>query len=939
MGWNGRAAALAAAAGATVFLASLSHAHAADAAPPGAPANAGVDSDKSEIKAAAAPTIVLTRRQWDDSGKFSLGDFLQTLPQQGNAPNLLVNNGGDGATRISLRSLGVSRTLVLVDGRRTVNSGLGASDSVDLNTLPDAAVDHVEVLTDGASALWGSGAVAGVVNIVTRHGFEGFEARADYGISARGDGQAAEVDVLDGHSTEKASYLLALSFDDQRPVWAGDRSWSAQSLIYDYGSGMVAPGASSATPQGSVNLFAAAQCLALCSALLGSGSDVFIHDPSAPLGWRPFTNADRYNFAPLNYLSTPTRRAQIFLDGDLDLGDVRAYYQAWYTWRRSEQQLAPQPLLTGQDGFVVSAFNLYNPFGADVYDVRRRLVEFGPRTFREDAGTYRVLAGLDGVLRSAGPFTGWNWDLAVDYGRSSGTLYTNGLYSNSRVAAALGPSLLLGGAPRCVSNPGDSGSVIPGCVPLNLFDGPGSIDAAQVAWARFQGRTGLDDSLLSVTGRLSGGLVGLPSGRKARLSLGWEFRRERGSEVVDPGIAAGDAADGYYVSTRGSQRSEELRAELAAPILAGGPLVRLFEIDAAGDYAHYGSFGGIFSYRFGWRLEAGDARLYGSYARSFRAPDLRELSAGVTLNYPFAVDPCFEFSAVPPKVAAQCVATGVPAPGSLDFGYQEPTYEGGNPRVGPEKSRTLTLGLAFAPRNISGLSLNLDYYRIDIEDVIDAIGAAGILQLCYPFDGSAPDPLACAAIVRDPVSGLILHIDDTVRNDGSLKTDGFDLQVRASRETAIGHLGFLLDATWVNSFTRASLIGPTIRGVGNFDLGAVPRFKANAELTWARNGWGARLGARYVSPMKECDPDCYAPYVDPFEKTTSRRIPAWVVVDAQVGRHLVRWSMGLTDIAIGVNNLFDRAPPFVSSALQDNSDPSLYDFLGRFVYLRLTHTL
>src|SRR5882672_2810170 len=310
-----------------------------------------------------APVTVLTRQQWQESGKLTIGDFLQTLPEQGNAPNFQLNNGGatysaDGATRVNLRSLGVTRTLVLVNGRRYVNSGVGASPSVDLNSIPAAAVERIEVLKDGASAIYGSDAIAGVVNVITRKTFNGTEASAQYGLAgAANDARTFDAQVTTGRSGQFGNFLFSVGFFDQGASWLRDRPWSANALTYDYTVPEAQPGGSSRTPQGTIRLpqtlagDPGPQCVTgtLCRQLVDRSNATpgidwrknFIRDPTDPLGWRPMLGADAYNFAAENYLTIPSQRIQAYSAGDTRFGSVRPYYELTYVQRNMQQNAAP----------------------------------------------------------------------------------------------------------------------------------------------------------------------------------------------------------------------------------------------------------------------------------------------------------------------------------------------------------------------------------------------------------------------------------------------------------------------------------------------------------------------------------------------------------------------------------------------------------------------
>src|SRR5882762_3088093 len=206
-----------------------------------------------------APVTVVTREQFEQSSRMTIGDYLQTMPEQGNAPNFQLKTGGinygaDGTTRINLRSLGIQRTLVLINGRRVVPGGLGASAAVDLNTIPSEAIDRVEVLKDGASAVYGSDAIAGVVNIITRRSYNGTDLGAQYGASGRGDAQTLDAHITTGTTGDNAGALFSVRYFNQKDSWLRDRTWSQQALDFDYTGGGVSPSGSSRVPQGALRI-------------------------------------------------------------------------------------------------------------------------------------------------------------------------------------------------------------------------------------------------------------------------------------------------------------------------------------------------------------------------------------------------------------------------------------------------------------------------------------------------------------------------------------------------------------------------------------------------------------------------------------------------------------------------------------------------------------
>jgi outer membrane receptor protein involved in Fe transport len=923
-----------------------------------------------------APVTVLTREQWQQSGKLTLGDFLQSLPEQGNAPNFQLNNGGatygaDGSTRINLRSLGVTRTLVLVNGRRVVPAGLGASSAVDLNSIPSAAVERIEVLKDGASAVYGSDAIAGVVNIITRKTMNGTELGAQYGITPKGDAETFDAQLSSGRSGDFGNFIFSAGYFNQKESWLRDRDFSKFAYTYDYTLSQAQPGGSSRTPAGVIQLPSQANgspdpfctpgtlCYQIFQSYPANWFKRFVHDPNAPLvpNWRPFVGADRYNYAAENYLTIPGERVQIYSGGDAKLGFGRPYFEASYVQRHSQQNAAPMPLNPGDYTYAgtftpifVSRQSMWNPFGVDLAFAGRRLVEFGRRTYTQDLDTFRIVTGIDGTLPDvAGPLRGWYWDASLNYGRTSGTFTTGGSIRNSRIAAAVGPSKRdANGVPRCYRDINDPNSVIAGCVPINLFGGPnnGSIDPTQIAALGFDGTSRAFDQMVTVDGNVSGELLTLASDRPVSLALGYEFRRQAGAQIADPVAAEGDSADFNFSSTQGSFKANEAYAELSLPLLANVSGVRDLEASAAGRYVNYSTFGGKFTYKFGARYTPiPDITVRGTYSTAFRAPSISELYLGKSETAPTVRDPCADLTAASPQLIAQCTAAGVPIKGSGDTGNQELAHVGGNANLTAETAKIFTAGVVFQPQAVRNFSVTVDYYNITVDDPVGTIGLPTILQGCYPGTLATPYDPYCKLIQRGGPSGAILFVTDFNTNLKQIRTGGIDVAARYALPTEFGRFGLALDGNWLAYYDRDQPQAPTINGKGNFDLGALPPLKVNGAVTWAFAGLTAGVVGRYVSTFKECaafdtDSGDYVStgglcWLDP--KAPQRQVGSNFVLDLNASYTLSN-PAGKTRLTFGVNNVFNQAPQFVYAAPLGNSDPNTYDFVGRFVYGRVQHT-
>lgn len=928
-----------------------------------------------------APVSIISREQIQASGKVSIGDFLQALPEQGNAINTQFNNGGNGATRVSLRGMGTGRTLVLLNGRRFVPGGsdVGPDDSVDLNSIPTEAIERVEILKDGASAIYGADAVAGVVNLITRKGFSGSSVSAYGGISQENDGGYTEINATSGTSGDRGSLLFSAGYATQNETWAGDRSWSNPDKAFDYLTGEVSLLGSSAIPTGRftlpTDLDAAREPIPqtcppgadpLCQLVRNdfpayTGNN-FLPDSSAPHGFRPYDGSiDQYNYQPENYLVTPLQRLQLFATGDGKLyGDVaRAYFEASYVNRQSSQKLAPEPLFTSNAGVTISADSFYNPFGVDITDSRRRLVEFGNRNFSQDFDTFRVVGGIDGTLPDIGPLTSWFWDTNINYGRTAGTSTTQGTLRAPLVQAAVGPSFL--DATDNIVKCGTPGNVIAGCTPLNLFGGAGSITPEQVAGLGFTGPDRIMTDLKAVQVNTGGPVFTLVEDRPVAVALGYEYRELTGSFTPNPISAAFENTGNNSFPTSGGYNVHEVYGEVSVPIVSALPYAQLVEATLAARWFDYNTFGSDATYKVGARWQIiPDVAVRGTYSTAFRAPSISELYSGSQESFPTAIDPCAGVNAAGEVVAVdpgsttgvQCLREEAAIPGSTvlnngDDRAQLPEILGGNPNLDPETANIYTVGLVWEPRWVKNLSVTFDYYSIDLSDAITPVGAGTVLQGCY----QQGDQSFCNQIHRTP-EGLIDFIDDPNVNVGSDKTAGLDLGIRYSLPSPFGRFGFGFDGTWLQKYDRTLATGQVLEGKGTYDLitsqdgGVYPAYKFNTGVTWGLRNLGAGVNLRYIGSFKECgnlfgangqDGLCYVDQTANLGVAqVSHRVKAWTNTDAFVS-YSMRSGLGNTGVAVGVNNVFNTDPAVVYNGFLASSDAATYDYMGRYYYARLTH--
>ncbi len=881
----------------------------------------------------AAPISVLDKADLEGAGLATIGDILQNLPAQSNAINAQANNGGDGSTRVNVRGLGTNRTLVLLNGRRVVPGGTGADASVDLNAIPLAVIERVEVLKDGASAVYGSDAIGGVVNIITRQDWSGTEASLYTGGSSRGDGFTYDVSFVTGHSSNKGNVIFSAGYQSQRPVFAGDRDFSAYDREYDFEAKEEYISGSTATPGGYINPAA----IDLDGDGVLDDVDLCGRDPDlAPLpckpngsgGWTPFADPeDLYNYQPLNYLYTPSRRYNVYSAGHYKLTEnVKVFFEGLYLNRQSNQQLAPEPYFGNAP---ISAQSIYNNTGGDIYDYRRRLDEFGTRDQFQNVDTFRLVAGLGGKLGADAPvLKNWKWELSYNYGHTVGLQRLDGNLIVSRLANALGPSFFdTDGTPRC----GTPGNVIPGCVPMNIMGPSGSIDPAQAGYVTFTGvSTGFNDQKTALA-QASGRIVKLPNNGDISMAVGADYRREAGGFTPDPLTSTGDTTGNAQAPTGGSYDVREAFAELSIVPVSGFRGAQWSEISLAARAFHYDTFGSGVTGKAGALFKTfGGVAVRGTYSTAFRAPSVAELYQGNADDFPSATDPCNQTdpTTTDEVTLRRCAEQGVPNDTLLDLTQQRAVI-GGNPNLDAETAKVATAGIVYEPPQVKGLSLTLDYFDIDIERAIQALGAQVILANCYTRDQTAD----CEKIHRDPMTHAIDFVDDPRLNVGGTETSGFDFAVAYRHQAAgAGRFHHQLEGQYLREFVLDNSLN-RLQGVGFYDLGAYPRFKANFTSVWDRKGASAGLNVRYIHGYKECvDNDCNT---EENLEMSSVDVDPNVTVDL-FGGYTVKSKAGTTRLTVGVNNLLDQRPSLIYVGFDADSDSSTYDFMGRYFYARLS---
>ena len=904
------------------------------------------------------PVFSLNREEIKAQGLTSIGDVIQNLAANGSTLNSTYNNGGNGETRVSLRNLGSARTLVLVNGRRWVG-GTGLGGAVDLNTIPTAAVERIEVLKAGASSIYGSDAIAGVVNIILRNDYQGAEGNAFIGAYDKGDGFKQSYDLTIGTSDERFSAMFGAGYVKEEPVGAGDRTISEFPI---FGTGLSF--ASSTTPNGrfalctgTVNPVTGA-CSVAETRPNGTGGQFTYNPGQTGANWRNFTiPGDFYNFAPDNYLVTPQERKSIFGRATLNLTDnVTGFIQAGYNNRRSEQLLAAMPIVLGSGPgagvqartISVSEFSIYNPFGEPVSRIQRRANETGGRSFVQNVDTFGFSGGLEGSFEAWDRY--FTWDAGMVYARNDQNDTTVGLFNIPALRAALGPSMISNGTPICVSTPGNAATIIAGCVPLNILGAEGSMTPEMLAYSSFVAHDEFGYKLKQYYANVTGEIAELPGGMLA-FAAGLETRDESGFDQPDALINSGNTTGNARTATAGSYSVDEAYIELSIPLLKDVAFAKQLEFSVSSRYSDYSNFGDTTNSAFGFKWRPIDDLMFrGNWAEGFRAPSIGELYAGVADSFPQLQDPCSTtfgggYNGLTAEQRARCTGEGVPVGGYDQGNAQIRISVGGNVNLGPENSTTQTLGFVYSPSYLEGFDISIDWWQIELENTITSFSGQFIVDQCIREGIQA----FCDQYNRG-ANGSIDTLLSSGINVGAALVEGWDLTASyRAPETKFGQFSFVWDTTYTSKYeTDTDGDGDIDADDGGsvvgeyFDRNNNWRVRSNLMTRWEKGDIGATWFMRYYSRQEENCPFYYNDYgfgelcndatVDAngvVQAGSQNKMGGVTYHDASVYWN-APWNAKLT---LGVNNIFDKQPPISFTTFANSFDPQ-YEIPGQFVYMQ-----
>lgn len=877
---------------------------------------------------------------------------------------------GGGASYSDLRGIGRNRSLVLMDGRRLMPST--PDGSIDLNTIPMVMIQSVEVITGGASATYGSDAVAGVANFKLKQRFSGFEVDAQYGQSTHGDGRTTQIGGLagGGFGDGRGHALLALEYSKRDAVQGSERSFFTQpsvrflgrpgeGIIYSggWGAGGTAPttgavnavlagypgttpiaGASSAPYRGAIGVNTDGT---IYTSAAGPNCVQNYKGVGAQLGAIVTPNCTTAGVVLGNYFAVqvPLTKYNAFAKADYELNEhVTAYGQFNFSESKALDRTSPGSTKTNNgpvelvipvgNPFVQSNANLLAlinsayggtaPAGASVFE-SKLMYGWGDRIQNFKYDVWQALAGLKGDI----PGTRLTWDMYGSFGRSKYVSQARGDIS----LAAINNVLKNEGVSGCTWNPFGIQPVSPACL-------------------AYAGRTDKTTDVLTSKNLLAsvqGPLFRLPDG-EAKFALGAEYRSSDYDYQPSATLVTGDSLSyGQDTPSSGKQNSKEVFGELLLPLLADRMLAKDLTVDLGYRYSKYNTFSAKSTWKADVSWEPVDVlRLRGGYSVAIRAPSLSDLYVGKSISNqtlkggdPCDVNSAFRTGPNSTQVQALCAAQS-PGAGTSTFTYSGgsvPVQSGGNNLLRPETAKTWTIGGVLSP--VRGLHISVDYYNIKITGAISGLSAGAIVNDCYGAAGnpgfSASNPF-CQRISRVAAGPIALLTSGTF-NFNNFKLDGVDTQVdyRVDLEdlglaSGAGSLQFDTVVSYLRHYTvtpsdgsprteYAGGISDTLVTSDGENLYSHPKWKANTSLTYANGGFSGTLRWRYIGRMANLDaPGTNVPAVSYFD------------LDAHYSFN------NRYTVSAGINNIADKKPPFIST-LELRTDAATYDVIGRTVYV------
>jgi len=846
----------------------------------------------------ASPITVFTSADIAASGVSTMEDFIQNIPAiNGGSEGSSVNNGSRGFATASLRGLGSGRTLVLINGRRFASG--------DLNSIPTAYVERVEVLRDGASTIYGSDAIAGVINFITKKDFDGIEFQAQYDSTSEGDGEKTLLSVTTGASTDRSNVVLSLQYTDREKILQGDRGFS-ECPIFER-AGQKVCGGSGTIPYGQ---------------FFGEsfGNDGQVKDPITGLV-RPFDQAiDGYNYATTSYMVTPQEVFSINGAGHYDISDtVSAFIEGGFTNRKSDQLLAPEGTFWGP---TLPASNPFNVAGEDIVVVRR-LAETAGRAFTQDFSDYRMVFGFDGVVADR-----FDWDVSYNFARFVDARLDEGRVNPTRIDTLLDQDL-------CTAD-SDCPEI------WNILEA-GTLTQDMIDYAFVPNSPIVRGETRQLQANISGGTgLELPGG-EIMFATGYEKRWEEYSSTPDGAASIGQIYSVAGEATKGEYSVDELYAEMNFPILSGLPFAESLSFTAAVRYSDFDFLDdSSTNSKFGIEWAPIDGLLIrATQATGFRAPSITELFAPQAETNLAYTDPCTNYAtgSQSATVKANCAAEGLPGNFQLSSN-QSSTLIGGSPDLEPEESDSFTVGFVYDHE--SGFSIGMDYFDIEITNGIGTAGTDNVISGCWESEnfssplcefvqgpsltGDAPNATSPYRTALGPVAGVVL----TNANLSTFETSGVDFDLSYKRTIGAGDFSAVLNGTYLDKYSYVPFDGAeSVDTVGKVaadqwetTLAVFSEWRTNLTLNYTMDDWAVSWQTRYQSEGE----DLFA-----SDDNLDNIADAVFYHDIQ-GTYFVVENTSLT---VGIKNLFDEDAPYITNNQDMNTIPASYDTAGQYWYAKV----
>jgi outer membrane receptor protein involved in Fe transport len=912
-----------------------------------------------------SPLQVLSAADIAASGATNLQQVLLENPTMGSPAisrtNSAFSTASVGVATVDLRNLGTSRTLVLVNGRRFV-AGIPGESAVDLNSIPTDFIERVELLTGGASAAYGSDAVAGVVNIITKRNFNGIMLDAQAGESTKHDDLKRKFSATFGTSNDDGFIMGHLGYSRQGQVWSKDRAISAvdqNSRLFTTGDPADAfigdkPFYSSYAPQGRF--------------FHDTGN--FTYDKNGNvIPWS--TNgsatvpASGFNRSAWRSIAVPVERYLFATNGELKINEkTRVFMEGTYASSHVSTDIEPYPLSSedlfpstfGQVPADVRVGNtiVRNPLvpqylydrisdtdgdGLRDYAFTRRMAEVGGRGSTADRDTFRFATGIKGEFDA---WKTWNYEVYGAYGQTKEAQQSTGQVNVLNFANALqaipGEN---GGAPVCAS----ADARAQGCVPINVF-GYNSISPEALKYVTAPGSLLTRTTQKLVGGQINGEILDLPAGPLG-IAAGFEWRKESSSAVPDALTQAGLNAGNATPPTFGEFSVKEVFVETRVPLLKGVPFVKELNFLSAFRHGDYSSVGSTNSWNAGfeWSL-VDDVKFRGTRSLSTRAPNINELYQAPSQDFPSGLnDPCLGVTATSTGAydalcrSAPGVMANINANGKFTLTQSDlqgvSGYNRGNPSLQAEKGRSTTVGVVWTPRSIAPLkrfTFTADYFNIKIADAILPTERQYALETCY----NGANPAMCSFITRRPAktaansAGSLDLVDTAVSNTGGYTTEGVDLTAAWNDRVGPGRLSTKLAYTYVKQGYKVATPGAD-RDPFAGEIGA-PKNKALFDIGYKWNQFSISGTMTYIGRSSLDDQ-----FLAGFDLApNSLKVGSRTYTDLQASYQLMK----STELYFGLNNAFNTAPAPIISGLPGDStgtetSAGTYDPIGRRWYAGL----